>query len=152
MLVRRGVVQDFACKAIQRRHAWLFFLKRRVFSERFLRSARPVAHENLTLFRCIFCPVVVSRCSVRPESDGCQNPPVILHVINNIAIFFENFLFLRIYSQLTRLFHPLTKIPLPRSLLDLLQKLILEPNVLHRALRAVKIWLLFLLHGRYQLG
>ncbi|SUX90059.1 Uncharacterised protein [Citrobacter koseri] len=40
------------------------------------------AHENLTLFRRIFCPVVVSRCSVRPETDGCQNVAIILCVIN----------------------------------------------------------------------
>ncbi len=40
------------------------------------------AHENLTLLRRIFCPVVVSRCSVRSETDGCQNVALILCVIN----------------------------------------------------------------------
>lgn len=79
-------IQGFACKAMQRRHAWLFLLKRRVFSGRFMwffAGLRDLsAHENLTLFRRIFCPVVVSRCSVRPGTDGCQNVAIILCVIN----------------------------------------------------------------------
>jgi hypothetical protein len=39
------------------------------------------AHENLTLFRCIFCPVLFSGCSVRPEPDGSQDIPVILCIM-----------------------------------------------------------------------
>lgn len=55
-------------------------------------------------------------------------------------------------SQPTCLFNPLTKIPFPCSLLNLLQKLILKPDVLHSAFGTVKIWFLFLLHGRYHFG
>ena len=40
------------------------------------------AHENLTLFRCIFCPVVFSGRSVRPEPDSRQYIPVILCIMN----------------------------------------------------------------------
>ena len=58
----------------------------------------------------------------------------------------------RTFPKPTSLFDPLTKVPFPRSLLNLLQKLILEPNILHRALSAVKIWFLFLMHGRYHFG
>ncbi len=87
VLVRGGVgVQDFACKAMQRKHAWLFFLKRQVFSGRYMRfffaGLRGLsAHENLTLFRCIFCPVLFSGCSVRPEPDVSQDIPVILCIM-----------------------------------------------------------------------
>lgn len=60
----------------------IFIKKTGIFRGGFFAGLRGLpVHENLTLIRRIFCPVVVSRCSVRSETDGCQNVALILCVI-----------------------------------------------------------------------
>ncbi len=60
----------------------IFLKKTGIFGAFFAGLRGLSAHENLTLFRCIFRPVVFSGRSVRPEPDGRQDIPVILCIMN----------------------------------------------------------------------